>query len=93
MSGYEAEQWSNPKHLNLEEMGFAEEDLYVVDFIVMNGNCLVFATRKAVYKYDLVGEREARLEELFGHELQQCCFNLIPYSSTLRSCVKPRLIN
>ncbi|KAF7824837.1 putative F-box protein [Senna tora] len=86
---YEKSFWSKLLELSFEEMGLGSEDFSVFGYSVMNGNSLVFCTKKNVFCYDLSGQRKTRLERIcsrsgFRWRDENLCF--FPYSSTFRSC-------
>ncbi|KAI9126576.1 hypothetical protein K1719_002172 [Acacia pycnantha] len=87
LTDYESSSWLRLMSLSLDEMGL-EKDCIVLGFTVMNGDSLVFASERDVYRYDLTGVRETRLERIGQHRFpsQSSHIDFIPYSNTLRSC-------
>ncbi|KAF7827509.1 F-box protein [Senna tora] len=73
--------------IRVRAMGIIEEEPIIVKgFIVMNGDCLVFATKKKVYSYGLSRENYRVVEEISEHGFDddEVCFTC--YSDTLRLC-------
>ncbi|KAI9115268.1 hypothetical protein K1719_013587 [Acacia pycnantha] len=87
LTDYESSSWSKFWTLRLKEMGLRKNTI-IHGFSVMNGDSLVFATSKYVYRYDLIGERGSKLERICEHKCSRkglICLEFIPYSNTLCS--------
>ncbi|XP_061355377.1 uncharacterized protein LOC133299900 [Gastrolobium bilobum] len=82
---YESNLWRKILKIRLKAMGLKEEDPRVQGFTIMNGDSLIFATKKNVYGFDLSGKNSWRLREICEHEWEtRVCFT--SYSNTLRPC-------
>lgn len=57
-------------------------------YTVVNGNCLIFATREKIYGYNINGPYPWKLRQL-GINDSRTNINFIPYSSTFRRCRCP----
>jgi len=64
-----------------------ENDHIVTGFNVLNGDLLVFTTKREVYGYGLSmnNENYMRIEEICEHECESSTF-ITSYSNTLRTC-------
>ncbi|KAF7827922.1 F-box protein [Senna tora] len=87
---YEASKWRKVLKIRVKAiLGMKEEEPIIVrGFIVMNGDYLVFATKKKVYSYGLGYENYMKLQEICDHKFDddadKVCFT--SYSDTLRLC-------
>ncbi|KAF7808867.1 F-box protein interaction domain protein [Senna tora] len=81
--------WSKFLIITLQEMGLIKEEeepeIVVSKYMVVNGNSLVFATTRYVYRYDFIGERKTKAEKICDHGYLWTSF-FTSYSQTLRSC-------
>ncbi|KAF7844599.1 F-box protein [Senna tora] len=87
LTDYKSCKWKRVLKIRVTAMGKIEEEPIIVKgFIVMNGDCLVFATKKKVYSYGLRHENYRVVEEISEHEFDddEVCFTC--YSDTLRLC-------
>ncbi|KAI4332857.1 hypothetical protein L6164_017734 [Bauhinia variegata] len=85
LEDYEAGSWVRVLKIRVKAMGVKEKDFNVTDFIVMNGDSLVFSTERKIYRYGLKGERYRRMEEICKLDWEG--YNaLTSYSNTLRPC-------
>lgn len=68
-------------------MGVMENDHIVTGFNVLNGDLLVFTTKRKVYGYVLSKNNEnyMRIKEIHEHECQSSTF-ITSYSNTLHTC-------
>ncbi|KAF7827767.1 LEAF RUST 10 DISEASE-RESISTANCE LOCUS RECEPTOR-LIKE PROTEIN KINASE-like 1.1 [Senna tora] len=87
---YEASKWRRVLKIRVKAiLGIKEEAPVIVrGFKVMNGDYLVFTTKKKVYGYGLGYKNYMKLQEIcehqFDHGGDKVCFT--SYSDTLRSC-------
>jgi hypothetical protein len=67
-------------------MGVMENDHIVTGFNVLNGDLLMFTTKRKVYGYGLSmnNENYMRIEEICEHECESSTF-ITSYSNTLRT--------
>ncbi|XP_027903583.1 F-box protein At5g49610-like [Vigna unguiculata] len=83
---YESSLWRQNLKIRVRAMKGLENDssnIQVKDFVVLNGELLVFATQNKVYAYGL---RDRRIHKSWDHE---CDFNVVritSYMDTLRTC-------
>ncbi|KAK7359339.1 hypothetical protein VNO77_01294 [Canavalia gladiata] len=82
---YESSLWRKILKVRVKAMGIIEEDPIVTGFTVLNGDLLIFATKKKVYSYGLKDEQYMRIQEIGEHECESNV-SFISYSSTLRTC-------
>ncbi|KAK7319010.1 hypothetical protein RJT34_03719 [Clitoria ternatea] len=61
---YESGLWKRVLKVGVEAMGLMEEDPTITGFVVLNGDVLVFATKKKIYGYDLSNEKYTRIQEI-----------------------------
>ncbi|KAF7813369.1 F-box protein [Senna tora] len=87
LTDYKSCKWKRVLKIRVTAMGIIEDEPIIVKgFIVMNGDCLVFATKKKVYSYGLSRENYRVVEEISEHRFDddEVCFTC--YSDTLRLC-------
>ncbi|XP_028802556.1 uncharacterized protein LOC114757638 [Neltuma alba] len=86
LTDHKSSSWSRFLTLNLKEMGLDRFSL-IYEFAILNGNSFVFATTGYVYRYDLIGGRENKLERICEHNGEHSLrLEFISYSNTLCSC-------
>ncbi|KAJ1407318.1 hypothetical protein SESBI_24423 [Sesbania bispinosa] len=85
LTKYESSSWRRILKVRVKAMGLMEKNPIVTGFIVLNGDLLVFATKKKVYGYGLTNEKYMRVEEICEHGCEsRVCFT--SYSNTLSTC-------
>ncbi|KAK7311229.1 hypothetical protein RJT34_09233 [Clitoria ternatea] len=83
---YESGLWKRILKVRVKAMGLTEKkDPIVTEFVVLNGELLVFATQKKVYGYGLSDEKYMRIEEICEHGFESKV-RFTSYSNTLRPC-------
>ncbi|XP_057425642.1 uncharacterized protein LOC130719007 [Lotus japonicus] len=86
LEDYKSTLWRRVLKIRVKAMGLKEEDPRVEGFAVMNGDCLIFATEKKVYAYNLSGGKHLqRAKEICEHGLRGKVY-FTSYSNTLRPC-------
>ncbi|KAF7809079.1 F-box protein [Senna tora] len=87
LTDYKSCKWKRVLKIRVRAMGIIEEEPIIVKgFIVMNGDCLVFATKKKVYSYGLSRENYRVVEEISEHGFDDDEVYFTCYSDTLRLC-------
>ncbi|KAF7132732.1 hypothetical protein RHSIM_Rhsim09G0015300 [Rhododendron simsii] len=86
MVDYDAGLWIKINKVRALAMGMVEPDPEIAGFTVLNGDSLLIATEKRVYRYCLTGDwRGKRAEKVRENGCGANVF-LYPYSNTLRTC-------
>ncbi|KAK7359337.1 hypothetical protein VNO77_01292 [Canavalia gladiata] len=83
LTKYETCLWKRILKVRVKAMGLFEKDPIITGFVVLNGDLLVFATKKKVYGYGLSGKRYMKIEEICEHGCESNV-HFISYSNTLR---------
>ncbi|WVZ24114.1 hypothetical protein V8G54_002658 [Vigna mungo] len=83
---YETSLWKKILKIRVRAMGLLENDpsqIVVKNFIVLNGELLVFATEDKVYVYGL---SDKRIHKFWNHEFEFNFLRFTPYKDTLCTC-------
>lgn len=82
----ESGSWRRILKVRARAMRMAESDLQIAGFTVINGDSLLVATEKRVYRYGLTSHwRWKRAEKVCSHRCRGSVL-FYPYSNTLRPC-------
>ncbi|KAF7831359.1 F-box protein [Senna tora] len=85
LTNYESCKWKRVIKIRVKAMGMTEEEpIDVKGFVVMNGDCLVFATRNKVYNCGLTHKSYMVVEEICEHGFDNDEVYFTSYSDTLR---------
>ncbi|KAJ7949488.1 F-box protein [Quillaja saponaria] len=85
LTNYNSVLWTRVLKIRVRAMGVKEKNSIIAGFIVMNGDSLVFATEKKIYRYGLMGESRWKIEQVCDHGCGSSVY-FKSYASTLRPC-------
>jgi len=83
---YESSLWRKILKIRVKAMGVLENDpsqIVVKNFIILNGELLVFSTQKKIYLYGL---SDNKIHKFWDYECEFNFLRFTPYIDTLRTC-------
>ena len=85
LKDYKTSRWRRIMKVKTKEMGLKEKYPTITEFMVMNGELLIFATEKYIYSCGLIGENYMEIEEICENKCKYY-LSLTSYMDTLRPC-------